>query len=41
MDSYMLATPSRKTTEHNGMADRKAIKYRPLEDIDHCRRRLF
>lgn len=42
MNSNFLATPpSRKTTEHNGMADRKPIRYQPIGSIEGCTRRLF
>ena len=37
----MATPPSRKPAEHNGMADRKPIRYHPISNIDSCSRRLF
>lgn len=42
MNSDLMATPpSRKPSEHHGMADRKPIRYHPIASIEGCNRRLF
>lgn len=41
MDSQLLVTPSRKTSEHHGMADRKPVCCQPITNIDGLKRRLF
>ncbi len=42
MNSDLMATPpSRKPTEHHGMADRKPVRYHPVSGIEGCSRRLF
>lgn len=41
MNDPMLLTPSRKTSEHHGMADRKPFNAIHLESSGFLKRRLF
>lgn len=42
MNCDLMATPpSRKPSEHHGMADRKPVRFHPVASIESCSRRLF
>lgn len=42
MNMDLMATPpSRKPSEHHGMADRKPIRHISIPSIEGCNRRLF
>ena len=41
MEAELFSTPSRRTSEHHGMADRKPKKFKIIPNIDDCCRRLF
>lgn len=37
----MATPPSRKPTEHSGMADKKPLRYHQISNMEGCTRRLF